>query len=77
MDGRLEETSAPAWAGRVSTGSCLFDAPLDACENKVSEDGWVGGFTEDRAHNRACEVACEMALEEDLNLGNRLAHFLG
>ena len=77
MDGRLEETSASAWADRFSTGSCFFDALLDACKNEVSEDGWVGGFTEDRANNRACKVACEMTLEEHLNLGNRIAHFFG
>ena len=77
MDGRLEETSASAWADRVSTRSCFFDALLDACKNEVSEDGWVGSFTEDHADNRACKVACEIALEEDLNLGNRIAHFFG
>lgn len=77
VDGWLEATSTSARADGVSIGSCLLDALLDACENKVSEDGLVGAITEDRADNRACKVACEMTLEEDLNLGNRFRHFFG
>ena len=66
---RLEETAAPAWAGGVSTHSGLFDALLDAREDKVGEVGRVGALVEDCADNRAGEVACERVLEEDLNLG--------
>ena len=72
MDERLEVTGAPTWADSVSTGSRLFDALLDPCENEAGEDGLVGALAEDRADNRACNVACEMILEEALYLGNRI-----
>jgi len=70
VDERLEVTAASAWADSVSTGSCLFDALLDACKDEVGEDGWVGAFAEGRADNRAC-------VGEDLYLGNGAKFFLG
>ena len=66
---RLKETTASARADSVSIHSGLFDALLDARENKVGEVGRVGALVEDCADNRAGEVACERILEEDLNLG--------
>ena len=41
VDERLEATGASAWADGVPTGSCLFDALLDACKDKdeVGKDG--------------------------------------
>jgi hypothetical protein len=70
VDERLEATTAPAWADRVSARGCLCDALLDACEDEVGEDGRVGAFAEDSADNRTRKVTRERALEEDLDLGD-------
>jgi hypothetical protein len=69
MDDRLEVTTASAWAYSVPTRHCLSDTLLDAREDEVGEDCWVGAFAEDSADNGAGKVACERTLEEDLDLG--------
>jgi len=71
----MEATTTSAWTDGIFALSGLCDALLDACEDEVGEDGWVGTFAEDSSEDRARKVTCERALEEDLNLGYLCRHF--
>ena len=67
---RLEATTAPTWADGVPTRSGLCDALLNACEDKVGEDGRVGALAEDCTDHGVGEIACERILKKDLDLGD-------
>ena len=67
---RLEVTTTPAWADGVSTRSSLCDALLNAREDEVGEDGWVGASAEDCTDNGAGEIACQRVLKKYLDLGD-------
>ena len=67
---RLEVTTTPTWADGVSSRSSLRDALLNAHEDKVGEDGWVGAPAEDCTDNGAGEIACQRMLKKYLDLGD-------